>query len=335
MDVTKHDHMTSRRSFLKTVSFCSCACLSQSFTFGSRKIPVVLRFGLIADVHQDVMHDGCQRIGAFVEAMNKAKADFICQLGDFCWPHERNREFLEHWRAFDGPQYHVLGNHDMDGGYTREQTVALLGMPGKHYSFDRKGVHVMVLDGNEPGGKSKGYKRYISKEQLSWISKDLEATSLPTIVFTHQALDHSAGVENSEDVRKTFEEAKTETGQKKVVACFCGHHHDDQARQINGIHYIRINSASYTWLGGQFKHESYSKDIHREFPWISHTAPYKDPLWALVEMDLTRGCIVIRGKKTSWVGPTPWELGIDKETKDPNVCAPRISDRVLWFWNKT
>ncbi|KKL27564.1 hypothetical protein LCGC14_2383900, partial [marine sediment metagenome] len=139
MDVAKHDNITSRRSFLKTVSFCSGVCLFPPCAFGSRKPPAVLRFGLIADVHQDVMHDSRQRIEAFVGAMNKAKADFICQLGDFCWPHERNQEFLECWRQFDGPRYHVLGNHDMDGGYTRERAVAFLGMPGKHYSFDNKG----------------------------------------------------------------------------------------------------------------------------------------------------------------------------------------------------
>ena len=333
MDGTIHDTISSRRSFLKAVSFYSGVCLFQPFAFGSSKTPVVLRFGLIADVHQDVMHDGYQRIKAFTEAMNEARADFICQLGDFCQPHERNRGFLERWRQFDGPRYHVLGNHDMDGGYTREHTVDFLDMPGKHYSFDNKGVHVMVLDGNEPGGKSGGYKRYISRQQLSWISRDLEATSLPTIVFSHQALDHSAGVENSEDVRKTLEESITSTGQKKVVACFCGHHHDDQAKQLNGIHYIRINSASYTWLGSKFKHESYGKEIHREFPFISHTAPYKAPLWAFVEMDLTMGRMVIRGKETSWVGPTPWELGIDKEAKDPRVCVPKVSDRAFSFWS--
>jgi hypothetical protein len=223
----------------------------------------------------------------------------------------------------------------MDGGYTREQTVAFLGMPGRYYSFDKKGVHIMVLDGNDPGGKSEGYKRFISEKQLNWISTDLRATTLPTLVFSHQTLDDSTGVENSQDVRKILEEAKTETGQEKVVACFCGHYHDDQAKQINGIHYIRINSASYAWLGSKFKHESYSREIHKRFPWISHTAPYKEPLWAFVEMDLTRGRLIVRGKKTSWVGPTPWELGIDKETMNPNVCAPRISDRTISFWNKT
>ena len=82
------------------------------------------------------------------------------------------------------------------------------------------------------------------------------------------------------------------------------------------------------------RHESYGKDIHREFPWISHTAPYKDPLWAFVEIDLTEGRLAVRGRKTSWVGPTPWELGVDKKVKDPDVCAPQISDRAFALWNE-
>ena len=289
MDVTKHDNLTSRRSFLKTVSFCSGVYLFQPFAFGSNENRTILRFGLIADVHQDVMHDASLRIKAFGKAMTEAKADFVCQLGDFCAPHKRNAGFIKDWNeAFDGPRYHVLGNQDMDGGYSREQTVAFWGMPGKHYSFDNKGVHVMVLDGNEPGGKIKGYKRYISKNQLSWITSDLRATSLPTIVFIHQALDDSDGIENSEDVRKKFEEAKTSTGQNKVVACFNGHSHDDHAMEINGTHYIRINSSSYVWMGDKYKHESYSKEIHKKFPWLQNVVPYKTPLWAFVEMDLAR-----------------------------------------------
>lgn len=335
MDNAKHDRATGRRFFLKTASLFTSVHLFKPLAFACNGKPAILRFGLIADVHQDVMHDSPRRIGAFVAAMNKAKVDFVCQLGDFCQPHERNRGFLERWNRFEGPRYHVLGNHDMDGGYARKETTAFLGMPGRHYSFDTKGVHVIVLDGNDPGGKSRGYKRYLSRNQLRWITADLEAVSLPTIVFIHQTLDDDAGVENCEDVRKILEQATTVTGRKKVVACFCGHHHDDQARLINGIHYIRINSASYSWLGSKFKHESYDKEIHEKFPWISHTAPYRDPLWALVEMDSTGGRLIVKGKKTSWVGPTPWELGMDKKMKDPAVCAPRISDRTVSFWNKT
>jgi len=331
MNDMKWNAPRSRRSFLKlTSAFPTVYCL-QSLALGANQAQTRLRFGLIADVHQDIMHDAGHRVRRFVEAMHEAKVDFICQLGDFCWPHERNRAFLAQWNQFQGPRYHVLGNHDMDGGFTRDQTVAYLDMPNKHYSFDQKGIHFVVLDGNEPGGQSTGYKRYIAEQQLNWITQDLHATSWPSVVFSHQALDDASGIENSAAVRQALEQAQDAAGVKKVVACFCGHHHDDQARRINGIHYMRINSASYYWLPAQFKHQSYSAEIHQAYPWIEHTAPYREPLWALVEIDVSAGRLSVTGRNTDWVGPSPWTLGASKEAIDPRVVAPRISNRVITF----
>ncbi|NIP96728.1 MAG: alkaline phosphatase, partial [Akkermansiaceae bacterium] len=48
-----------------------------------------------------------------------------------------------------GPRYHVIGNHDTDGGYQREQTVAWWKMTARYYSFDHAGTHFVVLDGND------------------------------------------------------------------------------------------------------------------------------------------------------------------------------------------
>jgi len=70
-------------------------------------------------------------------------------------------------------------------------------------------VHFIILDGNEPGGKSTGYKQFISSAQLDWITQDLSKTTLPTIAFIHQGLDDPAsGVENGEAVRQVFEQSK-------------------------------------------------------------------------------------------------------------------------------
>jgi predicted phosphodiesterase len=286
-----------------------------------------LAFGLIADVHHDVMHDAISRIDAFTSAMTAAQVDFTCHLGDFCQARECNRAFLDRWNSFGGPRYHVLGNHDMDGGFTAEQTAAFYGMPAPYYSFDVKGIHFMVLNGNEPGGKSKGYKRFVSPKQIDWMEKDLSATESPVIVLIHQALGTAEGIENASDVRKVLERPKTSSGRNKVVVCFCGHHHDDSLDQVNGINYIRINSASYYWLSSKFKHKSYGDEIHSKYPYIECTAPYRDPLWATVEIGVSHDRILVRGKKTQWVGPDPWAVGADKKTIDPAVVVPWISDR--------
>jgi 3',5'-cyclic AMP phosphodiesterase CpdA len=120
-----------------------------------------------------MLPDGLERVSAFVAAMAKARVDFILQLGDFVWPAPANRRFLEAWNAFDGPRYHVLGNHDMDEGYTREQTVAFCEMPAMHYAFTAGPIRGLVLDGNEPGGKAAGYRRFMGSEQLAWLEREL------------------------------------------------------------------------------------------------------------------------------------------------------------------
>ena len=64
-----------------------------------------LRFGLIADVHQDIMHDSEQRLRAFVEHMKSEQVEFVLQMGDFCTPIDRNQRFMDIWRSFHGPRY--------------------------------------------------------------------------------------------------------------------------------------------------------------------------------------------------------------------------------------
>ncbi len=79
-----------------------------------------VRIGLIADVHKDIIHDADERLTDFIRTMTAAKADAIIQLGDFCIPKPSNLPFLDIFKRFEGPQFHVLGNHDTDGGFTRE-----------------------------------------------------------------------------------------------------------------------------------------------------------------------------------------------------------------------
>jgi predicted phosphodiesterase len=319
--------LSSRRAFLKTLSFSTAPILLPLSVRGASIPDRPLRFGLIADVHQDVMHDGSRRIGLFVDSMNQVRPDFICQLGDFCVPHDRNRPFLHRWEKFDGPRYHVLGNHDMDGGYDRSATVSFYKMPGRHYSINVKGVHVVVLDGNDPGGAATGYHRFMAAGQVRWLADDLEATDLPTILFIHQALDHPEGIENQAEIRALLERVNRDAGTPRVLACFSGHHHQDYVRSINGIHYVQINSASYYWLPAEFARRSYPDAVHDQYRWIERTAPYRDPLWALVTLDLGEGVLRVEGRTTEWVGASPWERGADRERFDPETIRPVVSDR--------
>jgi len=287
-----------------------------------------IRFGVCADVHKDIMHDADTRLKTFIDRMNEEKVDFIVQLGDFARPDDRNREFLAIWNAFKGPRYHVLGNHDTDGGFTKEQVLKFWAMPSRYYSFDRRGYHFIVLDGNDTKSPpTSGYPRYIGSQQAEWLKQDLAETTLPTIIFSHQSLENPGGLENGPAIRAILEQANQQAGFRKVVACFSGHHHADYYTAINGIYYVQINSMSYEWLGSKYRHARFSEAVEKAHPWLSYTAPYRDALYAIVTL-AADGTIRIDGVESQWIPPSPAELGVPKNP-DGHASVPRISSRTL------
>lgn len=283
------------------------------------------RFGVITDVHQDVMHDGTQRLGAFIEAMTIEKVDFIVQLGDFCVPHERNRPFLDTWKRFTGPAHHVLGNHDMDGGVPRETTTQFLGMPARHYHFDRGGFRFIVLDGNDPGGGTRGYARFIAPPQLAWLDETIAHSPNRVIILIHQPLEGSGGIVNAADVRAVLTK-HTLDDKPKTAAVFSGHCHQDYVRRIDGIPHAQINSASYVWLPANTRQKTYDDALHAKHPYLDHVAAYKDPLWAIVTLDPANATITVQGRQSAWHGPDPWQRGATEKEYPREIHRPAISE---------
>ncbi|WP_316817561.1 metallophosphoesterase family protein [Pedobacter nyackensis] len=320
----------NRKEFLTKTGLSGGALLFAGFP-ELNPVDKKIKFGIITDLHHDIMHDGIERLSAFVNAMNVEAPDFIIQVGDFCIPKKANVPLMDVWNQFKGAKYHVIGNHDTDGGYTRDQVVEFWNAKAKYYSFDANGFHFVVLDGNENNEseyRPKGYARYISPTQVEWLKKDLEETSLPTIIFCHQGLDNdSGGLENGTLLRYTLEQANNKAGKQKVILVISGHHHQDYYNQINKIHYVQINSASYQWLGDDYKEIRYSEEVDKARPNIKYTVPYKDPLWAMVEIE-GKGKITIKGRKTVFVGSSPEKLGV-KMNEYIYPIVPYISDRKL------
>ena len=279
------------------------------------------------------MHDADERLRVFVEAATRDHADFILQLGDFCRPYAKNQSFLKVWEGFSGPRYHTLGNHDTDGGFTSRQALDFWRAERPYYAFDQGGWHFVVLNGNEkkPANRAPGYPRYIGAEQLAWLEAEVRQTTSPTLVFSHQSLENPEGVENGPEVRAVFERANRDAGWRKVGVCLSGHHHIDFATEINGIHYLQINSMSYSWLGDGYQRVRYSPEVDKAFPWIKYTAPYKEALYGLCSLE-SQGRLAVRGVRSEFVGPSPWELGVpEQKDSSRDRMAPRISDRSLAF----
>ncbi|PSL23853.1 metallophosphoesterase family protein [Dyadobacter jiangsuensis] len=287
-----------------------------------------IRFGICADLHNDLVPDGEQRLSAFIETMNDQKPDFIIQMGDFCMPKESNRPLMAIWDRFSGPKYHVIGNHETDGGFNHRQVVDFWQAKGTHYAYDAGGYHFVVLNGNEknPNNASKGYPRYIGQEQRKWLAEDLAGTKLPTIIFCHQGIDNDlGGIEEAAAVRRIFEKANEQAGFTKVRMVFSGHHHQDYHNLINGIHYVQINSMSYFWAGESRNKTSYDESLLKKYPHLRSMLRYKEPIWALVTI-YADGSAEVAGKQSGFMDATPSQVRLTEEESVYPV-VPFISTR--------
>lgn len=325
----------NRRNFIHNTAFAAIS------TSGVTKVPFMsekeekdstLRFGICADLHQDLIWDAPRRLSAFMDDMLVKKPDFIIQMGDFCHPKETNKIIMQIWNRFSGPKHHVIGNHDLESQrFTRKQVLDFWEARDPYYSFDIKGYHIIILDGNERNPEHEipwKYERYISEEQLNWLENDLNQTDLPVIVFIHQGLDGDlGGIEEAVRTRQVFSRANEKAKFRKVQVVFSGHHHKDYHNVINGIHYIHINSASYHWQGDKYAESPYSEELNKQFPYMKYMAHYKDPLWAVVDI-VNKETLSLTGKKSVFLGKSPIELGMPPY-KFAYPIVPTISDRVI------
>ncbi len=333
-----------RRKFLNQMGLGSSAAFLPntllSFEAIAPEMPQkkVLRFGIVADIHKDIMPDADTRLEKFITEAGKRDVDFILQMGDFCTADPKNKAFLSIWESFKGPKYHVLGNHDMDK-HAKQDILDFWKMPATYYSFDANGVHFIVLDANfmYKDGKFSDYDKanfyvnnrfqsFVHEEQIEWFKADLQATQLPVIVLSHQSLWHyQDGVNNRLLIQKIMESSK-----KKIICCMNGHNHIDFHHVQNGINYIEINSMSYQWMEDKYKSTArYAKEMYEKYPHLPNLAPYKDPLWAFATIDL-KGKMYIEGVKSEWMSPSPFDLGFPKNTYG-NQYSAQMSDYSLKF----
>ena len=324
---SKRQYLVNRRAFIKRSIAGSSILTLPIHSFSSQNSS--LTFGVIADLHQDIMHDGENRLSVFISEAKVRNPDFIIQMGDFCIPRSQNRPLMDLWNSYQGSKYHVIGNHDMDLGYSRDQTREFWKMDSRYYSFDKNGIHFVVLDGNDPNPEPwTGYNRFIDKEQQAWLKEDLMRTKNPVIVFSHQSLENQdGGIDNLLEVREILENTMFSKNKPKVLACFSGHHHTDYFTRIKGIYYIQLNSASYHWVGGDYSRIRYGTEIDEKYPNIKKTIPYKDPLFTFITVNPS-GSIEIEEKITEFVGPGPTEIGMPEQPKNCPI-VPRISGNEL------
>ena len=298
-----------------------------------------VKFAVISDIHQDLMCDCEHRLQVFLEAAKKAKVDFIIDLGDFAFPKESNAEFIKLWRDCPIEKYNVIGNHDADV-CSKQEFMDYVGMKSRYYSFDKGGIHFVVLDANHiyKDGKYIPYKNgnfyvpahmreFIDPEQIEWLKKDLQQTNLRCLIFCHQSLE--MGVGNRETVRAVLEEENKRVGYTKVFASLNGHHHTNYEKEINGIMYIQINSASDQWLGDKYTCTTrFDAEQYKRRPALKYLLPWKDCLYGIVTIN--KKGMKLKGRESEFIPPVPEDLKeLEKEYETPIV--PYIKDFKMKF----
>ena len=245
-----------RRAFLQHGTLLlTAASLDSAPLFADE--PTSLKVGLVTDLHHaDKPPAGSRHyresVKKLIEAgkhFQQAKADFIVELGDLIDAADSvdteqkylatiNREFS----AISKDRHYVLGNHCVDT-LTKDEFLGGVEKKQSYYSFDRSGFHFVVLDAcfrgdGQPYGRknSKWNDANIPAAEMEWLEADLKAIDKPIIVFAHQRLDVSTdhGVKNCPELRRILETS----GKVRVV--FQGHSHQNDLKDINGIHYLTL-----------------------------------------------------------------------------------------------
>lgn len=308
----------------------------------------MIKVAVMTDLHVDIVHDAQFRIDTFIKRANEEKVDFAIQLGDFIQPPFKGSyicaedrvspvmrntledkgnnaacrvKLLESFEKLNAPFYHVLGNHDLDL-YTKEEVMDFWKMKSKYYSFDVKDYHFIVLDANfaNPDGEVVDFEKgnymkwmfrgnepfpFIPDDELSWLEEDLSKTDKPSIVFCHEGLnDAFLNVINYEQVFDVLSKAPN-----GVKLCINGHKHQDLLEEQNGIPVYSVNSISGYSVPPQFAAHRFDKETENRYPSVQYMCVYTDPLFVIITIDEDE--VHIEGAKTSFVEPTPEEVGVN------------------------
>lgn len=265
-----------------------------------------MRFLVFTDLHYDLIPDGDKRLNALIKTAKEKEADFILNLGDTCHPKAENQKIAETIRNCGIPCYMIPGNHDTDI-WSESDMLSFWGLQEAYYSIVKDNVKFIFLNTAEsPGGA------VIPAAQTTWLQEELMSDHY-FVILTHQSLSNDfvtpngkpRGIRNRKEIQAILEK---NNGKKQVLFCINGHDHGCEVKQINGIYYYTLNSASYIWQNVK-ETFPYGADIHASYPYLKNMILYKQPLHCIITIDDT-GNIVIEGVEGNYLTVSPENIGM-------------------------
>lgn len=219
-----------------------------------------LILGVVADIHHGAQAGtkcgpaALPLLGEFEQWANRHALDMVVELGDRInnvdpqADEQLTRAIAAAFGNIGAPRAHLLGNHDSHD-LARTTSENLMQVRFGSWSRDLRGFHLVFWNADTC---IRGKQKFLfDSADLRWLEADLEATTLPTIVFSHLPLDEGSMIGNFyfEKVLAGFAhygnaaEARDVIERSgKVILCLAGHTHWNARNTIDGIHYVTIHS---------------------------------------------------------------------------------------------
>lgn len=221
-----------------------------------------LKIAVITDIHHGptshtkaVGWQGLPVVERFVDHALATKADLILDLGDHISDVDRDQdrkhmaEVASVFSRFDGPRFHLLGNHDVVN-LSVEDNEEIFGMSFACREVDLGDFRLITWQPGVAFSEKSGFAP--TGAHLEWLVDTLSAGAAPAIIATHVPVSGQSQVGNyyfenrphlaTYPDHKTIREAVERTG--KAALWLSGHIHRNTITAIRGIQHVTIQSMS-------------------------------------------------------------------------------------------
>lgn len=218
----------------------------------------ILKISFVTDIHNGPSagnkygEKAVRLTEKFVEATNKYAPDLAIDMGDRVTmedPETDRDRMLEIKSIFNDlacPFHAIDGNHDLKH-LSAEENAEIMGQPKGSYSVESQGFHIVFWKLDLSAYNDHGIE--ISDKELEWLERDLSKTDKPTIIVTHVPLDDKkGGLDSDNNPTKRFAYPNANKARKiiedsgHVILCIGGHRHTNSHKEINGVHYLTLQS---------------------------------------------------------------------------------------------
>jgi predicted phosphodiesterase len=224
-----------------------------------------LRIALVSDIHYGKPFQGkagdqaLELLDRFVGFAQETQPDLVIDLGDRINDQSPEEDLklleavAERFHRLDIPRHHLLGNHDV-ANLSVLDNEQILGASLRNHSLDVAGWHLVFWYGN-PKLRPQGFR--FEGSELEWLRVDLEATQLPTVIFSHLPLVPSSMVGNwyfeerfarYATYQNWMEVRQVIAGSAKVKLAIAGHVHWNSLQIAEQVIYLTQQSLTETFI---------------------------------------------------------------------------------------